>query len=162
MLLLSAGSGAGLSSHALFLDKKGAKIKAVYRFPACSGRGQRDKQGRRDEAIMPRSSKLALVRSALGSLELIAGCFLRAPGVVFSSSTDLLHRHYSFPSAKRYKARARRGLPSLVALAGRQQAVPAGGAAHAIAATAAHAWPICLPPVAPCSFFRYSTALGIK
>ena len=32
------------------------------------------------------------------------GLLLRARGVVFSSNTDLLHRHSCFPCAKRYKA----------------------------------------------------------
>jgi len=53
--------------------------------------------------------------------------FLWALSVVFSSNTDLLHRHYYFPCAKRYKAggQAWRG-------EGCARAVPVGGAAQAV------------------------------
>jgi len=88
-----------------FLDKKvPKKSRLCIVSPACSQLCLWSGRGRTGKARMPRSSKLALGRGVLRCLPLIAGRCLWARGVVFSSNTDLLHRHSCFPCAKRYKA----------------------------------------------------------
>ncbi len=87
--------------------KKGQKIKAVYPSPCLHWVGLKQGLGRWSQHTAQLKTRFNAGCFALITLN--CGFLLRAPGVVFSSNTDLLLRHAGSPCPERYKAGGKDG-----------------------------------------------------